>query len=71
MNMISKINGHHNFWEQAVKAANFIINRVFTSSGNIIVKTHYECVMNKKPYLGFFRIFGCKAFVHIPKKHRE
>lgn len=44
---------------------------MFTASGNINGKPSYECMMNKKPHLGFLRIFGCEAYVHITSKPRE
>lgn len=57
------------FWESAIQYANWIINRS-PSRALDDNKTPYELYYNKKPSLTTLRVFGCKVWVQIPKKHR-
>ena len=57
-------------WAEAVNTASHIRNRLYTSACNFEGKTPYEVVLKKKPDLSYIRMFGCKAFVHIPKEKR-
>ena len=34
-------------------------------------KTPIECFLGKKPDISYFCIFGCLAYVHIPKDQRK
>ena len=53
-------------WAEAVASAAYVRNRSTTSSlANI---TPFEVWWNKKPSVKHLRIFGCKAYSHIPKK---
>ena len=51
-----------NFWAEAVNKACYIINRAMTRP--ITNKTPYELFKGRKPNISYFRIFGCKCFVH-------
>lgn len=48
------------FWAEAVATANHIRNRC--PSRSIEGKTPFELWNGRKPYVGYFRTFGCKAF---------
>jgi transposase InsO family protein len=55
------------FWPEAVKTANVIRNRITTKiCGD---KTPYELWTGRKPNIAHFRVFGCKAYVRIPRPH--
>jgi hypothetical protein len=55
------------FWPEAVRAANVIRNRLTTRiCGD---KTPYELWTGRKPNIGYFRVFGCKAYVRIPRPY--
>ncbi|TFY53550.1 hypothetical protein EVJ58_g9393 [Rhodofomes roseus] len=58
------------YWGDAVQHAVYIINRTPTRAlpDNI---TPYEAWTGNKPSLAHLRIFGCKAYVHIPKEKRK
>lgn len=71
MKMICEIKGYGTFWDEAVKEANFIRNRMFTEPCSIDRKQPFECVMNKKTKLYFLRKLRSKAFPHIPKDLRK
>ncbi|KAK8926133.1 hypothetical protein KSP39_PZI018401 [Platanthera zijinensis] len=56
------------FWAEAVATANHLKNRSPTSA----VKgcTPFEAIFKEKPKLAYARVFGCDAYVHIPKEKR-
>ena len=62
---------YQKLWAEAINAANFIRNRMYTTSGNFDNKTPYEVIMGKKPHLSFLRAFGSKAYVHVPKPKQK
>ncbi|MCP4336371.1 MAG: transposase family protein, partial [Mycoplasma sp.] len=66
--MLSYANLGNEFWEEAVRYANFIKNRV---SSTAVEKTPYELFTGWKATLGFAKIFGCDAFAHIAKEQRK
>jgi len=57
-------------WDEAVKTACYIRNRLSTSSleGNI---TPYEAWTGRTPSVAHIRKFGCLVYRHIPKKIRR
>ena len=57
------------FWAEAVCTAVMIRNRSPTVSvGNM---TPYECFYGRKPDVSHFKVFGCKAYMHVPKENRK
>ena len=48
------------FWGHALETATYILNRVPSKS---ISSTPYEIWSGKKPYLKYFKIWGCPAYV--------
>ena len=59
----------HNFWAEALVTAAYIRNRIPTKAVDSM--TPYEAWTSLKPTVNHFRIFGCDAFVHIPKDERH
>ena len=57
-------------WFMASKCAVYVINRTVTKALNFS-KTPYEIKEGVKPSVKNFKIFGCKAYVHIPKEKRK
>ncbi|GJW17236.1 retrovirus-related pol polyprotein from transposon TNT 1-94 [Tanacetum coccineum] len=49
------------FWCHALDMTTYIFNRVYTRK--FINKTPYEILINRKPSLEYFRVFGCKVFI--------
>ena len=67
--MISDSNLPKSFWAEAISTANYVINRSPSQAlGN---KTPFECLFKCKPNVGHFKVFGSKAFCHIPKDERK
>jgi Reverse transcriptase (RNA-dependent DNA polymerase)/gag-polypeptide of LTR copia-type/Integrase core domain/GAG-pre-integrase domain/Zinc knuckle len=56
-----------NFWAECVSTANFVRNVTYS---RVVKCTPYEMFFGKKPDVSILRVFGCKAFVHVPKEKR-
>lgn len=56
------------FWGEAVMTAAYLQNRIPSDS---VERTPYELWTGRKPNLQNLHIFGCKAWVHIPKCRRK
>ena len=56
---------------EAVNFSNHLCNRMFTSAGNYKDMPPFECITREKPDLSNIRIFGGKAYAHIPKAKRQ
>ena len=55
------------FWAESLMCANYVRNRMPTESHNT---TPYERWFGKKPKINYMRVFGCVAYVLIPKEKR-
>ena len=49
------------FWAEAVNTACYVLNRVLSIPN--LNKTPYELWKDRKPNIGYFKVFGCKCFV--------
>ncbi|GBN10131.1 Copia protein, partial [Araneus ventricosus] len=56
------------FWAEAIANANYTKNRL--PSKSLQGKSPYELWHGKVPNIGYFKTFGCKAFVWNNKKNR-
>ena len=56
-------------WAEAVNTAVYILNR--TSTRQAPNSTPFEMWTGKPPELGHIKIFGCDAFMHVPKELRN
>lgn len=59
----------NSFWAKAINTAAYIKNRSPTKY--LEQKTPFEASYGFKPKVSHLRIFGCKAFAHIPKEDRR
>jgi len=57
------------YWAFAVSVVVSVKNRTPTQS--VVGKTPYEAWHGRKPSLKYLRVFGCLAFVHVPKQKRK
>ncbi|GBM47188.1 Retrovirus-related Pol polyprotein from transposon TNT 1-94 [Araneus ventricosus] len=57
------------FWAEAIANANYTKNRL--PSKSLQGKSPYELWHGKVPNIGYFKTFGCEAFVWNNKKNRE
>jgi transposase InsO family protein len=49
------------FWAEAINTACYSINRLYLH--RILKKTSYELLIDKKPNVSYFRVFGSKCFI--------
>ena len=56
-------------WAEAVNTAVYVLNRTPSSRSKPV--TPYEIWTGNKPDLSHVRIFGCDAYVHVPKQLRK
>ena len=56
------------FWGLAIECAAYIHNRTTHSVNSI---TPYEFWYKKKPDIAHLKVFGCRAFVHVPDEKRR
>ena len=59
----------HKFWAEALATAAYLRNRSPTKA--VDGMTPHEAWTNVKPTVKHVRVFGCDAFVHIPKDERH
>jgi len=55
-------------WAEAVACSVFIHNRTLNKWNQM--KTPFEQIFQRKPFLGSLRVFGCKAYSQIPDQKR-
>eukprot|EP00253_Pinus_taeda_P034604 PITA_34604 len=66
--MLSRAELGQEFWVEAVETACYLVNR--SPSSVLEDKTPQEVWTGKKPSLSHLRLFGCDAYVHVPKEKR-
>lgn len=66
--MLIDNNQPKSMWSEAIFTANYIINRSPTSA--LKSQTPFEMWLNRKPDLSKLRVFGAKAYAHVPKERR-
>jgi hypothetical protein len=57
------------FWVEAVGTACYLVNR--SPSSALGDKTPQEVWTSKEPSLTHLKVFGCDAYVHVPKENRS
>lgn len=57
------------FWAEALNTAVYLRNRSPTKA--VSGMTPYEAWTGTKPRVDGLRVFGCQAFVHVPKEQRK
>ena len=60
--MMSRSNLPEYLWGEAIKTANYILNRVPRKS---VPKTPFELWTSRKPSLNHFRVYGCPSEVRL------
>lgn len=58
----------HKFWAEAISTATFLRNRSPTSA--VEGTTPHQAWYGQKPRVDHLRVFGCVAYVHVPKDER-
>ena len=50
------------FWAKTVNTANYVLNRCFITT--LLKKTPYDLFKGRKPYISYFKSFGCTYSIH-------
>jgi len=67
--MLSSAGLGQEFWAEAVSTTCYLVNR--SPSSALDDTTPHEVWSGKKPSLQHLRVFGCDAYVHVPKEKRS
>ena len=67
--MLLDVNLAKAYWAEAVNTAAYLKNRSPTKA--LQGKTPFEAWYRKKPNVEHLKVFGCKAYAHIPKDERH
>ena len=67
--MLKGKNLSNGFWAEAINTVVYLKNKSPTRS--LDFKTPFEALFAYKPIVKHLRVFGCKAFAHIPKEDRK
>jgi hypothetical protein len=67
--MLNGVGLGQEFWAEAVGTTCYLVNR--SPSSTLDDKTPHEVWSGKKPSLQHLRVFGCDAYVHVPKENRS
>jgi transposase InsO family protein len=63
--MLDEYKTPNRFWAEAINTACYSINRLYLHQ--ILKKTSYELLTDKKPNVSYFRVFGSKCFILIKR----
>jgi hypothetical protein len=67
--MLSGVGLGQELWAEAVGTTCYLVNR--SPSSALDDKTPQEVWTGKEPSLTHIRVFGCDAYVHVPKENRS
>jgi hypothetical protein len=67
--MLSGVGIGQEFWVEVVGTACYLVNR--SPSSTLGDKTPQEVWTGKEPSLTHLKVFGCDAYVHVPKENRS
>jgi hypothetical protein len=67
--MLNGVGLGQEFWVEAVGTACYLVNR--SPSSMLGDKTPQEVWTGTEPYLAHIKVFGCDAYVHVPKENKN
>ena len=67
--MLSSAGIGHEFQSEVVETTCYLVNQSPTST--LVEKTTQEVWTGKKPSIKHMKVFGCDAYVHVPKEKRR
>jgi hypothetical protein len=67
--MLNGVELGQEFWAEAVGTACYLVNR--SPSSTLDDKTPQEVWTSKEPSLTHLKVFGCDAYVHVPKENKS
>nr|AAV31277.1 putative polyprotein [Oryza sativa Japonica Group] len=60
--MLDEYGVSDSFWAEAINTACHATNRLYLH--RVLKKTSYEVIVGRKPNIAYFRVFGCKCYIH-------
>jgi hypothetical protein len=67
--MLSGVGLGKEFWAEAVGTTCYLVNK--SPSSTLDDKTPQEVWNGKKPSLTHIKVFGCDAYIHVPKENKS
>jgi hypothetical protein len=67
--MLSGVRLEHEFWVEAMDTTCCLVNQSLSSTLDDMAP--HEVWTGKKPSLTHLKVFGCNAYVHVPKENRS
>ena len=67
--MLSEAELGQEFWVEAMGTTCYLVNQ--SPSSALDDKTPHKVWSGKKPSFQHLRVFGCDAYVHVPKENRS
>ena len=67
--MLFESNLPKRFWAEALSTSTYLRNRSPTRA--VLEMTPYEAFTNQKPDVDHLKVFGCRAYAHVPKDERK
>ena len=67
--MLSGVGIAQEFWLEAVETTRYLVN--MSPSSALVGMTPNEAWSGKNPSVAHLKVFGCDAFVHVPREKRR
>jgi hypothetical protein len=67
-NMLSGVGLTQEFWEEVVNTERYMVK--MSPSSMLVDMNPHEVWSNNNPLVVHIKVFGCDAFVHVPKEKR-
>jgi hypothetical protein len=67
--MLNGVGIAQELWAEAIDTARYLVN--MSPSSASVDMTPHEVWSGKKPLVSHLKLFGCDAFVHVPKEKRS
>jgi hypothetical protein len=67
--MLSGVGIAQEFWAEAIETPRYLVN--MSPSSTLVDTTPNEVWSGKNPSVEHIKVFGCDAFVHVPKEKRS
>jgi hypothetical protein len=67
--MLSGVGLAQELWVEALNIAKYLLN--MSPSSTLVDMTPHELWSGKKPLVSHLKVFGCDAFVNVPKENRS
>ena len=67
--MLNGVGITQEFWTEVVDTAKYLLN--MSPSSVLVDTTPHEVWLGNNPLVSHLKVFGCDAFLHVPKEKRS